>query len=140
MRRLLCAVTLCLAVGCGPDFRGTYSGTLLQLGSCSDGSSINHADAYDWTFTESGSGGEVTFEGACSGIPVTYSGSQVTFGSKTCAPSASNGVTVSATMTDGTGTLDGKNMGVSVHTTAVLSSASASGSCTSTLSGTLIKK
>jgi hypothetical protein len=66
MRKLLCAVALCLAVGCGPRLSGTYTGMVTTTGVCSDGTGPQpQTSAVAWTFSQQGSSYEVSGSGYC---------------------------------------------------------------------------
>lgn len=140
MRKLLCVLALCLAMGCGPSFVGAYKGDLITTGSCTDGSSVNATDTIEWTLTESGLGGTATFPGACSALSVSYAGNVATFAPKTCTPILASGITFTTTIEDGTGTLRDGALALVLHSTAIGTSSSVSGTCNETMEGTLTKQ
>lgn len=135
LRSLLAACVVCLMTACGPDFTGTYSGTLGSVGTCSDGSSINNSGAASWVLSEGGGGVQATFQGSCSPISGTTVGNIWTMAGKTCLPYVSGGDTVNTTLQDGSGTLTGNVLDIVAHLTA----SDSVGSCSVTLSGSLTR-
>lgn len=138
MRFALFVAAVLSVVACGPSFDGTYAGPLTSIGSCSDGSGVPSSTVQvRWVLSESGSGVDVTTGGTCGDFAGDVpSGSTTDLRQKTC-PAYSNGpYTYNSTVTGGTLTLSGSSLAVSFQTN-ILVSGAASGSCSTSTSGTL---
>lgn len=134
------AALLSLVVGCGPDFEGTFRGTLVATGSCTDGSSPNGSWQAAWTIAHDNSQVTVSFDGACSPITATAGGNRASIATKTCAPTGANGWVTTGTVREGVLTLVEDALTVSVAQTATgVHSAGATATCSVTVAGTITR-
>jgi len=137
MVKPLSVVLGCLVVACGPNFAGTYSGTLAYAGPCTDGSSVSTTATSSWAATQAGSAVTATFSGACSPLTWMAAGSVLTLQGKSCPQTASGAWTFAETLNDGRATLNGSSLDLVMHSTLVGTSAGGSATCNVTASGVL---
>lgn len=136
MRKLVALAALTAACG-GADFAGTYSGSITERGSCSDGSGVNRTGSVSWVVTQSGGSVTIATGGNCGELSGTVSGNVVNVSQKTCPATTNNGITMTQTLTGGTLTLTGGSLGVSLTANYQLASGYGSGTCSGTTTGTL---
>lgn len=138
--RKACLAVAFLTVGCGPDFTGTYTGSLADSGFCSDGSSENVTVTVNWNVTEQGSAIHLSTNGSCGQLDGTITGAGAVLNGKTCTPVVSSTSTVTRSITSASLTLQGKSLAVSgsAMDTVQLSNG-VSGTCSPGITGTLTK-
>lgn len=145
MRRRWLLGMLLLTVACGDGagggetvLAGSYAGMLSPRGTCSDGSMVpSRAIAADVTLFQIGN--RVRWEMACGGTAMgTVVGSVATLEPATCLPMSDRGTTTTQTVRGGTFTRASNTLVVnlSVHS---VGTGAVSGSCDSTLTGTLVR-
>jgi hypothetical protein len=139
-RRLLWVAMMGVACGGSADFSGHWAGNLQDVGTCSDGSSLNRSEADDWIATQSGN--TVSFAGnsSCGIITAAVSGDTATLQAITCTPvTDGNGVTTQETITGGSVVFNGGSVAVNA-TISIGFSGAITGSCSGTASGSLSKQ
>lgn len=135
---------MCLAAvaltGCGPAFEGSFFGTLITAGACSDGSNGSESENVRWTLVDNGDRVIVSpVGGTCGSYNTTPDGDRLVFASKACPGYSGELFDYSPTLTSGHATLDGDVLDVDVLFTVAVSGAG-TGTCTLHLTGTLFRE
>lgn len=145
MRRRWLLGALALTGACGDEaggggtvLAGSYAGSLSPRGTCSDGSMVpSAAIAADVTLFQVGN--RVRWEMACGATAMgTVTGAVATLEPATCLPTFDRGTSITQTLRGGTLTRVGNQLVVDLSLRSVGSGA-ATGSCDSTLTGTLVR-
>ena len=135
----LTAVTAML-VGCGPNFGGSFRGTLSNAETCSDGSGSSVSAAQTFDITDRGGTLTLLIGGACDPFTAKAAGNSATLAAKACPDQSSGGVTVKQSLISGTLTLNEPNLSVSMSASVVFTSGGASLTCSDFITGTLVRQ
>ena len=132
-------VFVCLGLmGCGPEWNGTFVGTLSSTGFCSDGSSVPpSSDAVQVTLADNGD--SVTWESNCGAtfIADINDDDQANLRQTSCpATTNADGVTTSFTVEDGTLTLNDNTLQMEINFFVTVSG-TISATCSVSSDGTL---
>ena len=139
MRTIFFLVSALFLVGCGgADFTGTYSGSLINSVTCSDGSGQTYALTSPVKITDMGDELSIQMGGACDPLMADAAGESATLRMKACPPTSTNGVTAMVTFTSGSLSLKQNALTVSVTATTQMTGAIV-GLCTGISSGTLTR-
>lgn len=140
LKTMMLAAAAAVLMGCGPNFGGTFRGTLSNVETCSDGSGQNLSAAATFDITDKGGNLSFLVGGICDPLTAKAAGNTAAVASKSCPDQTSGGVTLRQTVTSGTLTLVEPNLSVSLNASRVFSSGGASLTCTDAVTGTLVRQ
>jgi hypothetical protein len=134
---LIAAVAL---TGCGPNFAGTYVGTLYLDIDCSDGTSGTESFAARWHLVDEGDVIIISPEaGDCGSYSAIPHGSTADIQSKACPSYQGGGYMYQPTLSSGSLAVDGDELTVGLHLSIAVSGAGV-GTCTSSIEGVMTRE
>lgn len=137
MKYLTILVSSMCLMGCGPNWNGTFVGTLSQSGTCSDGSTLpNTESAVQVTLQDDGD--TVTWESACGATLIAdINGDRANIRQSSCpSETLTDGTVRSSTVESGTLELNDNTLRMEVELLITLSG-TITGACELTGDGTL---
>lgn len=140
--RIPCVAMALIVVGCGgPDFGGTYDGTLTQRAQCADGSTPSRDIVMHLSVTQDGDTINLAGNTSCGTITASVDGDTATLDPVTCAPLAGEGFTYTDSIVGGTMTLSGSRLEVdAVMSTLLRAPNGATLLCSGPLTGALHRR
>lgn len=112
--RMLVVIALVAAAGCGPDFRGSFAGYLVDHESCADGTGFATAAAFTFTVAAQKGGGLAVSIGnpGCDPLLAIAGGNVATIPATACPPTTSVDGITSTLIVHGSLTLSEPNLSV----------------------------
>jgi hypothetical protein len=135
------AAVVGLATGCGPSFVGHFSGTGRTVGTCSDGSPLNVASAFDWQLSEQGSAVTIATNGNCGNLSAVAAGNTASLNRLSCPDVVfADGSRLTTAFTGGTLTLNEPTLSISLRQHLTLTSGGVTGTCDPIVTGSLTRQ